>query len=316
MKDDENRPESLDDRAARVLGALGDGEESEQAEDVDEPATVSGDAAADGEKQSAKPTSDDGKAREAIAPPVSWPNDDKEAFGRLPRDAQEIIARREGERDRFLSQRTQAVAQRERALEDQRRSYAQHLDAFIEQARTLDPILEEGAQTDWAKLARENPTAYVQKMAAVQQRVQQLRTAHQERQRVADENNRVVAARELEQLGAKVPEFRDPTQRRALLGELGNFLGESGFNKDEIGGLADHRAYLIALDAMRYRKLMKAQKDTAAKRVVATPKVQKPGAAADAEPGHTRLTALKTAARRTGKLDDRAAYVLAALRDA
>jgi hypothetical protein len=315
MNDDENRPESLDDRATRVLGALGDNEEGEQAEDADE-AAISGDAAADGKKPSAKPTSDESNAQQAIAPPVSWPNEDKEAFGRLPRDAQEIIARREGERDRFLSQRTQAVAQRERALEDQRRSYAQHLDAFLEQARTLDPVLEDGAQTDWAKLARENPTGYVQKMAAVQQRVQQLRTAYQERQRVADETNRVVAARELEQLGAKVPEFRDPTQRRALLGELGNFLGESGFNKDEIGGLADHRAYLIALDAMRYRKLMKTQKDTAAKRVVATPKVQKPGAAADAEPGHTRLSALKTAARRTGKLDDRAAYVLAALRDA
>ena len=45
MNDDENRPESLDDRAARVLGALGDGEEGEQAEDADEPVTVSGDAA-------------------------------------------------------------------------------------------------------------------------------------------------------------------------------------------------------------------------------------------------------------------------------
>jgi hypothetical protein len=45
MNDDENRPESLDDRAAWVLGALGDGEEGEQAEDVDEPVTVSGDAA-------------------------------------------------------------------------------------------------------------------------------------------------------------------------------------------------------------------------------------------------------------------------------
>jgi hypothetical protein len=47
MNDDENRPDSLDDRAARVLGALGDGEEGEQAEDVDEPATVSDDSAAE-----------------------------------------------------------------------------------------------------------------------------------------------------------------------------------------------------------------------------------------------------------------------------
>jgi hypothetical protein len=227
-----------------------------------------------------------------------------------------VIARREGERDRFLSQRTQAVAQKERALEGQRHSYAQHLEAFIEQAKTFDPVLGEGAQTDWAKLARENPSAYVQKMAAFQQRVQQLRTAHQERQRIADETNRVVAARELEQLGAKLPEIRDATQRQALMRELGTFLGESGFTPQEVGGLTDHRAYLIALDAMRYRKLMKGQRETAAKKVVVASKVQRPGVATDGEPASSRLTALKRTARTSGKLDDRAAYVLAALRDA
>ena len=68
MNDDENRPESLDDRAARVLGALGDNEEGERAEDADE-AAISGDAAADGKKQSAKPPSDERNAQQAIAPP-------------------------------------------------------------------------------------------------------------------------------------------------------------------------------------------------------------------------------------------------------
>jgi hypothetical protein len=298
MSEETSRDETIDDRAARVLDVLGD--------DADQP-EASGEPA----KTTAKPED----ASAAIAPPVSWPSEDKAAFERLPREAQEVIARREGERDRFLSQRTQSVAQKERALDEQRRSYAQHLDAFLDQARNFDPILGESAQIDWAKLARENPPAYAQKMAAYQQRVQQLRTAHQERQRIADETNRVVAARELDQLGAKVPEVRDATQRQALMRELGTFLGESGFSKEEVGGLADHRAYLIALDAMRYRKLMKSQKDTAAKRVAAAPKVQRPGAAPDGETDNSRLTALKRAARTSGKLDDRAAYVLAALRD-
>ena len=298
MSEETSRDETIDDRAARVLDVLGD--DANQPEAQDEPT-----------KTTAKP--DDAIA--AIAPPVSWPSEDKAAFERLPREAQEVIARREGERDRFLSQRTQAVAQKERALDEQRRSYAQHLDAFIEQARNFDPVLGEGAQTDWAKLARENPSAYVQKMAAYQQRVQQLQGAHQERQRIAEETNRVAAAREFERLGAKLPEIRDATQRQALMRELGTFLGESGFSPEEIGGLSDHRAYLIALDAMRYRKLMKSQKDTAAKKIVAAPKVQKPGAATDGDVADARLNRLKKAARTSGKLDDRAAYVLAALRD-
>ncbi len=294
MSEETKRDETIDDRATRILDVLGDDAADAGDDEADAP------EAADAVKAAAKP--DDASA--GIAPPVSWPSEDKAAFERLPREAQEVIARREGERDRFLSQRTQAVAQRERALEAQRQGYAQHLDAFLEQAKTFDPILAEGAQTDWARLAR------------FQQRVQHLRTAQQERQRVAEETNRTVAARELEQLGAKLPEFRETRQREALLRELGTFLGESGFSNDEIGGLVDHRAYLVALDAMRYRKLMKSQKDTAAKKIVAAPKVQRPGAAPDGEVADTRLTALKRAARTSGKLDDRAAYVLAALRDA
>jgi len=316
MSDDDNRQEGLDERAARVLEAIGDGEDGNEADDAEEPALAASDADPADKKPGAKPPKDDGDAHAAIAPPVSWSSEDKEAFGRLPRDAQEVIARREGERDRFLSQRTQAVAQRERALEDQRRSYAQHLDAFLEQARTLDPILGAEAQADWAKLARENPAAYASKMAAIQQRAHQVRVAHEERGRIAAETNRVVAAREVEQLGAKLPELRDPAQRQALLSELGDFLGESGFTKDEVHSIGDHRAFLVALDAMRYRKLMKAQKGMTAKKVVATSKVQRPGAAPDAETGSPRLSALKSAARKTGKLDDRAAYVLAALKDA
>jgi hypothetical protein len=311
MSERSSETENFDDRAARVLDALDDEPDAETDEASGPLETGDKVPSSDG-KPAAKPEA----AGAAIAPPVSWSGEDKAAFARLPREAQEVIARRESERDRFLSQRTQVVAQKERALEEQRRSYAQHLEAFIEQAKTFDPILGEGAQTDWAKLARENPSAYVQKMAAFQQRVQQLRSAHQERQRIADETNRVVATRELEQLGAKLPEIRDATQRQALMRELGTFLGESGFTPQEVGGLTDHRAYLIALDAMRYRKLMRGQKDTAAKRVVTASKVQRPGAARDGEPAGGRLTALKRAARTSGKLDDRAAYVLAALREA
>ncbi len=306
MSEETNRDETIDDRATRILDVLGDDTVDASDDEADAP------DAAGAVKATAKP--DDASA--AIAPPVSWPSEDKAAFERLPREAQEVIARREGERDRFLSQRTQAVAQRERALEAQRQGYAQHLDAFLEQAKTFDPILAEGAQTDWAKLARENPPAYAQKMAAFQQRVQHLRTAQQERQRVAEETNRTVTARELEQLSAKLPEFRESKQREALLRELGTFLGESGFSNEEIGGLVDHRACLVALDAMRYRKLMKSQKDTAAKKIVAAPKMQRPGVAPDGDAADTRLTALKRTARTSGKLDDRAAYVLAALRDA
>jgi len=272
MNDETGEAERLDDRATRVLDRLGE----------------------DGEAEPPEPADD--KEEEAVAPPASWPDEEKASFSALPRPLQAAIARREGER--------------ERAVDEERRAYAERLDRLIAAAQAAPDAAE-----DWAKLAREDPAGFAQRVAAMQQRAQHLAAAQQERHRLAEERNRDYLARELRHLTQKAPELRDPGQRQALLGELGGYLAEAGFSPEELGGVADHRTYLVALDAMRYRKLMKAQKEAAKKRAAA-PKVQKPGAAGEAEEGAgTRLAALKKAARRSGRLDDRAAFVLAALRD-
>jgi hypothetical protein len=313
MSEDATQTNSLDQRAARVLQQLDDADDPDHGAVGDDD----GEAVQNGSRASDKsaPSNDDGKpddATDAIAPPVSWSGEEKETFRKLPREAQAAIARREGERERFVSQRVQQTAQRERSLEEQRRNYAQRLDSFIEQTATFDAL---NGPTDLGKLARENPAAFAERVATLQQRAQQIAAVQQERQRIADDSNRSYLVREFEQLGNKLPEFRDAAQRQRLLTELGDFLGESGFSQEEMGGIVDHRAYLIALDAMRYRKLIQAQKGAAAKRVVSASRTQRPGNASDHDDTSPRLQALRKAARTSGKLDDRAAYVLAALRD-
>jgi hypothetical protein len=309
MSDDSNLPDSIDERAARVLDRLGDdeaetmGAESEASAGSKESQT--GDAAA---APTAAPDQGEG---EEDAPPVSWTAEEKETFRKLPREARSVVARREAERERLISQRSQQMAQRERALDEQRRAYAQRLEGFIAESQAVDAFAGE----DLAKLARDNPSGFAERVAALQRHAQAVAVARQERGRIAEENNRLHLAREFSQLGSKLPEFRDATQRRAMLHELGSYLAESGFSRDEIGSIVDHRTYLVALDAMRYRKLMKTQKDAAAKRVATASKIQRPGAANEGEGQEGRLAALKKAARRSGRLDDRAAYVLAALRE-
>jgi hypothetical protein len=305
MTAETNDVEKFDDRAARVLEQLegepeDDGTGEEGGEEAPRTETEKEEAAADDA---------------AITPPVSWPAAEKESFKKLPRELQDVVAKREAERERHVSQRSQHLAQQERALEQQRVAYAQRLDAFLSEVQANGAAGRGESPEELAKLARENPVAFAQRVAAAQQRAQLAMAADAERRQVAEEHGRSYIAREFQQLATKLPEFRDAAQRQAILGELGNYLQEAGFTREELGGVADHRTYLVALDAMRYRKLMKAQKQAAAKRVVTAPKVQKPGAAADSDAGDGRLQKLKKAARRTGKLDDRAAYVLAALRD-
>ncbi|MBV9522744.1 MAG: hypothetical protein JO010_08125, partial [Alphaproteobacteria bacterium] len=295
MSDTAQPAESFDERAARVMGRLQD--DGDGAAEGTGEATGGAPEAAGAKAQPEAAGAADEEGEGAIAPPVSWPAEEKESFRKLPRELQAVIAKREGERERLVAQRAQQAAQRERALDEQRRGYAQRLDAFLAQAQAGDPLHGAASPEEMARLARENPAAFAQRLAALQQRGQQLAAAQQERRRIAEDNNRDYFARELKQLQEKLPEFREETQRQALLAELGSYLAEAGFSQQELSGVADHRTYLVALDAMRYRKLMKAQKDAAGKKVVApAAKVQKPGAAADGEPAGGKLAKLKKAA--------------------
>ena len=74
-----------------------------------------------------------------------------------------------------------------------------------------------------------------------------------------------------------MPEWRDPEARRNDLTTMDAYLRAEGFNAEELSQVIDHRIYKVARKAMLYDRLQK-QKPAAAKKVVAVPKVQKPGA--------------------------------------
>src|SRR5437868_13078345 len=119
MSEDAKPAESIDERAARVLDRLGPDEEENKKDEEDGKDETGEDVTGAAAKDSAGKEA----GEDAIAPPVSWSDEEKETFRKLPREAQSVVARREGERDRMLSQRAQDLAQRERALEEQRRGY-------------------------------------------------------------------------------------------------------------------------------------------------------------------------------------------------
>src|SRR5690606_29799945 len=81
----------------------------------------------------------------------------------------------------------------------------------------------------------------------------------------------------------KIPEWREDSERaqaekRAVL----NDLIERGFSREEVLEASDHRLFLIARDAMLYRK-MKANGEVARKKLARVPKVLKPGASKPSE---------------------------------
>src|SRR3954453_14713116 len=64
---------------------------------------------APGDEEEEQPDTDPGEepedAAHPIDPPRSWSNQEKELFGQLPPEAHQVIARREGERDKAFNQK-------------------------------------------------------------------------------------------------------------------------------------------------------------------------------------------------------------------
>jgi hypothetical protein len=286
-------PPTFDDRADAVLKRLGDSPDHIETPDDPAPADEKpGDGAATPE---ASPETGSQKGPKAAGDAAAQPTPPPPANAPAP-----------------------GSETRERALQAERLRQVEQIDGMIRRLETEDPVLAEARRTDWARLQRENPAAFAERFAAVSQRVDQLGAMRGERARIAAEAVQTQLRLEDETLARKLPEWGDPDRRRALGQEIGKFLQQAGFSQQEIAGIRDHRVVMLLRDAMQYRQETGARKAAEAKRVAAPPpaRVQRPGPAdAAADTRATRLERLRRSAERSGKLDDRAAYVLAALKD-
>lgn len=216
----------------------------------------------------------------AIEPPISWPSDDKEAFKALPTWTQELLVRRENEREAFVNERSRTIAARERDLNDiQARTaeaqsrYANELQRLNQLATTLLPakFADIASEADYLRLKVDNPQraneyeAFVQIMQSSRQQEAQV---HQ--QRFIEQIDREYSA-----LSEKFPEFKDTAKANEILNEVRSVAVEIyGFTPQEVANISDHRHVPILRDAIAYRK-QEAQRNAIASKKVP---LQSPGA--------------------------------------
>ena len=315
-----NAPKTFSDasEAARYLASLAV-EKKKQAQAADAPKEpkqeaqpaqaeeqVSGEQP-DGEQETA-PAEEATEAIEAeseppIEPPRSWPKEDKEHFASLDRKTQEILARREQERDRHFLRGQNESAEQRKATEAERQQaeqLRQHYEAQL-------PLVVQALQTalnnefsdirtpeDIQRLAREDFARYVQWDAKQKQLAQwqaEAQAAHQRQsQQVSEQLQSWVKAQdeEVEQALAKVPE----SERQTLANEAKNALIDYGFSEEQIVQLWNSSILRSAplqrmmADAARYRI---ARRNASQKTVAKPVPVQKPGTTA--QPKTTALDA-------------------------
>lgn len=166
-------------------------------------------------------------------------------------------------RERDYTQKTMALAERERELATVR----QRWDSTVSQGEALLTTLASEFQAEfqgvnWGELATNDPAAYVQKRHAYDERQRklqlaagQLNQAKQQQSELESEATRQRIAEEQKILLDKLPDWKDAKKATVEAAKVREYLTKSGYGPDEVNGVTDHRAVILARKAMLYDEL-------------------------------------------------------------
>jgi hypothetical protein len=206
-----------------------------------------------------------------IEAPVSWDAEAKAKFAELPRDAQEVITKRESERERFVQQKSQEAA---RAKQEAEAAALQQVAAYDAQvAQRLQQYAEAIApQRPNPALLQHDPQAFYAMQADYEAKVAQQRELQQQAQGYAQQAQaramQIAQAELTEQhriIVDKFPEYADPTTGPELQRKLSAVAKELGYPDELIGQaratdiLAIRQAAEWKADAEKYRALQKSK---------------------------------------------------------
>lgn len=219
--------------------------------------------------------------------------------------------------EQHLNQKLMTHAEERKAFEgeaqrknQEMQAKAQQLDAAVMVAqKLLDGDL---ASIDWQGLQQNDPLAYDQKYREMDQRQRQINhlaeQLGQERQQREAQQLAAFNAYKAEQgklLDSKLPEWADTATRNKDIAEMATILNDAyGVSEKELRSEVDHRLILIARDAAKYQKLMKAKPEVLNK-VRAAPKLIKPGVPqSQSDKDSFELKGARDRLRSTGKVQD------------
>ena len=169
-------------------------------------------------------------------------------------------------------------------------------------------LQQEYAEVDFEKLYEEDPVEAARLEHKMRKKHEQLAQVSQQTQELqAQEFNKYLGEQQ-KLLSQKVPELMDEQKGPRFKQQMRDYLGNIGFNDNEINSVYDHRYVMLVKDAMNYRNLQKA-KPGIKKKVANAPKVVKGGVAkskgqVNAEARRQQLSKL----RKTGQVRDAAKF--------
>lgn len=264
-----------------------------------------------------------------IEPPRSWTKEEKEAFAKWPREAQESISRVASTREAEFRRSQNEAAEARKAIEAELGKAKQLQTEYETKLPQLVKTLETALQNDFADIQTMNDVRKLQ--AEDPFRFQQWQLRQMELAEAHRQNNEVAAREESD----RATKWTDHVQKEnaAFIDSLSDadkgkindrlraapeFLEARGFTKQELTDLAsgkerlsiyDHRIQSLILDGMKYREIQNAPKAVAKPNL---PPVQRPGAKQPASAAKAQsIQALNQQLSATGSIDDALALLMA-----
>jgi len=229
----------------------------------------------------------------AIAPPASWPNDDKETFTQLPTPLQQRVVAREQEREVAFSQRSRVLAERERQLADLQQAANQAQSHYLAELGRLNAVASQlmparfadiKSEADYLALKVKDPA----RASEYEAFAQVLRNAAVAQQQALQMQRAQYLDNEWNQLQDKFPEFKDPAKAKAIMdGVRKAAVDFYGYRPEEVEIVADHRHVQIIREAVAWRVYQANLKAAAAKKTAPQPTATlRSGAATGASPSN------------------------------
>jgi len=138
----------------------------------------------------------------------------------------------------------------------------------------IDEVLQKVAQPEinWEELKAKDHVAYLAARDEQRQAQEKRDLIKKQRDQLLSENAAIqqkaadeYVAKETETLISKMPHMRDPVKAKKQVERFQRTGSAYGYTPEEIGGVADHRAFLVLEDAAKWRaykaKLEKAKQD-------------------------------------------------------
>ncbi|MEY4718477.1 MAG: hypothetical protein RL563_1095 [Pseudomonadota bacterium] len=167
-------------------------------------------------------------------------------------------------------------------------------------------------QPNWQELLDNNPHEYLRQKEMWQARSEQVQKAQAAQaylQQQQQQQQQVFMQQHLQQESQKlfelIPEWKDEGKRVSEEKDLIDFLTKQGYSRDDLINLNQSRASNIklAIDAMRYSKLVEQAKQSGKRVQGLPPRVERPGVATNQSGSREAYNRLG----KTGSLDDAAA---------